>query len=371
MPALEKNAAMPFLAKQGVGGECLAVDRKNGTASRTEIIKHILIRTASFLSTPHQLLVSRYDGILSPSFREIFLTETVKYWARDTIQINWKTLIRLMTNLKAAATRSRAEKRKKKHVETVFSQQAESGQSSAATGPSHTAIVQSSIEGLDQQGLLPRSHVATVISPPPALPNHVVLFKATAAVETEEWIDEDGQVVLTGLKTFAGGDFNFVNPAQYWTPERATAEEYLGYAQSRCKYSEVWLIQIQIKESFVDALKNEDLWYSRDWKEYVWYCRRKREPPARYDGLWKAGTADVIRGHICKNDAHVITNIKKQEVQDQMNENNLMRNQDGSKATQWCFVQYESISSLAQEIKGKIHVEVAPPLYTYANEESK
>ena len=67
----------------------------------------------------------------------------------------------------------------------------------------------------------------------------------------------------------------------------------------------------------------QDMWYSRDWKEFVWYCRKKREPPERYDDC---STADMIRGHICKSGNHFITNVKKENVQEYINEGNVMVN---------------------------------------------
>ena len=62
----------------------------------------------------------------------------------------------------------------------------------------------------------------------------------------------------------------------------------------------------------------------------------------------------------------MITNIKKQDVQDKTSEGNIIRLPDDQKATQWCFVQYESVSQFAREMEGKMHGEIMPPLYTYA-----
>ena len=104
------------------------------------------------------------DAIMDPRFEEVRRTETVTCWARDTVRVNYKTLERLMSNLKIAATRSRAMKQQKKHVGSVFPQPAAAGQSSAATAPSHSATIQSTLEGLSQERSLPSTHVATVAS---------------------------------------------------------------------------------------------------------------------------------------------------------------------------------------------------------------
>ncbi|KAL8828739.1 MAG: hypothetical protein Q9191_002411, partial [Dirinaria sp. TL-2023a] len=50
-------------------------------------------------------------AILDEAHTQVRLTDTTTYWARDTLEVNWETLERLMQNLKAAATRSRASKK--------------------------------------------------------------------------------------------------------------------------------------------------------------------------------------------------------------------------------------------------------------------
>ena len=311
------------------------------------------------------------DAIMDPNFYEVRMTETVTYWALNTISVNWKTLIRLMENLKAAATRSRARKKyKKQHVGNVFPPQAD--QPAAAPAPAYSATVQSTlVEGLSRQRTLPSAYVATVTTSPPEMPNHYILYKAKAAVEMDDWLsEEDGTILMEGLQTLPGGDFNWKYTAHYWTLERAAAEQYHAWAQTRCPWSEIWMIQVQLPVAFISGLSVKDLWFSPDWKQFIWHCRKKREPPAKYDDFWKRGKADLIRGHISKSTSHLITNIAKQDVQDRMGENNVMHNPDGRKASQWCFVQEDSIARFGREIKGKIHVEITPPLHNQGEEGS-
>lgn len=87
----------------------------------------------------------------------------------------------------------------------------------------------------------------------------------------EDWIDIDnGQVNIHGLRTYPGGDFNHRSNAYYWTLEKATAEQYHHYASERCKWSDIWMIRVEVKKSFINSLRSKELWFSRDWKEYVW-----------------------------------------------------------------------------------------------------
>ena len=82
------------------------------------------------------------------------------------------------------------------------------------------------------------------------------------------------------------------------------------------------------------------------------------------------GKADLIRGHTSKSTSHLITNIEKQDIQDCMGENNVMHNPDGRKASQWCFVQEDSIACFGREIRGKIHVEITPSLHNQGEDGS-
>lgn len=97
----------------------------------------------------------------------------------------------------------------------------------------------------------------------------------------EDWIKEgDGNLAEERLGTFRGGDFNFLNIACYWTLERATAEQYR-------------------------------------------HCRKKSQPPLKYDEYRQNGKADLVKGHTCKSNSRVLTHVKKQEVQEQISEKNL------------------------------------------------
>ena len=65
------------------------------------------------------------------------------------------------------------------------------------------------------------------------------------------------------------------------------------------------------------------MWYSQDWKEFVWYCRKQLQPPARYDDCL---TADMIRGHVCKSGSNILTHVEKENIQEFINEGNVLVN---------------------------------------------
>lgn len=186
-----------------------------------------------------------------------------------------------------------------------------------------------------------------------------MLYKAKAAAEMDkdQWIRDDGSIEMAAIASYLGGDFNFNSIAWYWTLEPETAEQYRAFAARRCSWSDTWIIRIQIPKVFIDRLRKKQLWYSHDWKEFVWYCRKMMTPPSRYDSFWKAGEADIIEGHICSSLSTQVTRLKREEVQTNLTEANVMRI-GSTKATQWAFVQRESADRLGQEMRGKIHIDI-------------
>jgi hypothetical protein len=128
---------------------------------------------------------------------------------------------------------------------------------------------------------LPQSHVSIGTSSP-ILDDHEVYYKAKAVDEMGEqpFITSDGSIDMRAIRTYPGGDFNHKYNAWYWTPELETAHQYKGYAEKRMPAGEQWIIRIQVPKEFTRQLKKEELWYSRDWKEYIWYC--KTTPTASY-----------------------------------------------------------------------------------------
>ena len=106
--------------------------------------------------------------------------------------------------------------------------------------------------------------------------------------------------------------------------------------------------------TFINNLPQQSLWYSRDWEEYVWHCKKKKQPPAKYELYWRT---DLIKGHICTGVETSVTPIKQEKVQTKVWKNNLLTTGFG-KATQCVFLQHDSFRRLEMEIQGKIHVEI-------------
>lgn len=290
------------------------------------------------------------DALTDPRFSTIFWTETAVYWIKDTLRINYLTLIQLQSRLSNHATRSLLKKPRRGSLEAVFQPAA------AAAPPLQTEPPTATLTMTSEDHNLPKTYV-TVQTAGPVLQDHYVLYKATAATEMGEWIQDDGNLDMQAIASLGGCDFNHKPFAWYWTLEAETAEIYRAWASRRCFWSDTWIIRIQIPTIFIDSLRQQSLWDSRDWKEYVWYCKKRSVPPPKYDSYWKAGGADLVKGHICTGVSSSVTRIKKEELQAKMTEENLVMISSG-KASQWAFMNEATAERLAMEIRGKIHIDI-------------
>lgn len=290
------------------------------------------------------------DAITDPHFSTIFETETLLFWIKDTLHINYLTLVQLQRRLIDHANRIIAKKAKRDNIEVVVQP--------AASLSSNQIPLTATLNMTSEDHNLPKDYV-TVQNASPVLQDHYVLYKAKAAAEMGEpqCIQDDGSLLIYAITRYSGGDFNYASAALYLTPEAETAEAYRAWTARRCPYSDTWVIRIQIPMTFIHCLRQQDLWYSKNWKEYVWYCRKEMKPPAKYKSYWYSGGADLIKGHICTGVQDLVTRIKKKEVQTEVSEENVLRT--GSiKATQWVFMHYNTIERLEEEIRGNIHIEI-------------
>lgn len=142
------------------------------------------------------LTLATSNAILDPRYAQVRGTETPRFWARETVRVNWNTLVLLNSQLKAAARRSQTTKKAK--ISSKKSLEPENAQSEEPATSSHTATVSTILESISSDRNLRAAHVSLVSSAPALLPDHYVLYKATAAVEMEDWISEDGDVSIEG-----------------------------------------------------------------------------------------------------------------------------------------------------------------------------
>jgi hypothetical protein len=295
------------------------------------------------------------DGILDANFRHIFETQTLLYWVKDSLEINYWTLVGLQGRLKEHAAKGKAKKAKRGSISDVFP-----AVGSSSSEPTAIITLGSSSSSL------PKAYVA-VQEPPPLLDDHVVLYTGKAAsplVAGVQWVQDDGTLNMLALASSNFRDFNLDRAAWYFTPERETAETYRGYAARRHENSETWLIRIQVPTTFMNSLSIKNIWYGPEWREFVWHCRNTKQPPSNYDSFCNTGPgcAEVIRGSICSAISRKVMKIKKHQIHELMTEQEVVMKCGTQNAVQVAFVQKDVANRLGEQIKGKIHIEVTPRL---------
>ncbi|KAJ5779241.1 hypothetical protein N7457_006961 [Penicillium paradoxum] len=279
------------------------------------------------------------DAITDPRFSHISGTETLLHWAIDTVETNYAALRGQQQLLQSHANQRIAHNKEHKRPKH------EPQQSVTAT-----------INVTPKDFNLPESYV-TIQTDIEILENHISLFKGKSYLELNQTVDiigSDGTVNLSALRTHPSGDFNWWSNAYYWTPEKETAEEYRLFAARRSPTANTCIVHIQIPQSFVSSLRLENLWYSPNWKDYIWTCRKGIMPDPKFDYLWKPGRADIVRGPISTSSKEIIR-IRREDVQSSINEDHVMCLPSGRKACQWVFVQHDTINLLAEQIRGKMH----------------
>lgn len=118
------------------------------------------------------------------------------------------------------------------------------------------------------------------------------------------------------------------------------------------------IIRIQLPVSFIESLNTAQLYYSLDWKEFIWLCRRKANVPLKFGYLEEA---ELIKGHVCGNLSVKVNRIPQHDVQTTMNEDNVLRHHRDSrhhKSTQWMFQGDDAVDKLAIEIRGMMDIEI-------------
>ncbi|KAH8722390.1 hypothetical protein GQ44DRAFT_829080 [Phaeosphaeriaceae sp. PMI808] len=278
------------------------------------------------------------DGILDPRFRHIFETQSLLFWVKDSLRINYWTLVGLQTRLK-------------EHV--LPSADSSSSQPSAT------------ISSASSSKHLPKACIV-VQEPAPVLDDHVVLYKSKAAAEMIDefqWIQDDGTLNMRALISARNGDFNLHSYVWYFTTKRETAEEYRKFIARRHENSETWLIRLQVPKKFLNNLKIQHLWYGPDWREYVWHCRTGARPPSKYDLFWQTGLGDVqvIQGAICSAVSRKVQKTAKDKIHELMTQQEVVMKCGNQNASQVAFLQPDVVENLGVIIQGKIHIEVFAP----------
>lgn len=155
------------------------------------------------------------EAITDPRFSRIFGTETLHYWAKDTIQTNYAALFsrqRLLSSHANQRIEYKNKRKKSRHQENVPQEQC------ASQNPAMTTTINMTPDDFR----FPEAHVA-MQTEVDTLNDHISLYKGKAYEELnreESIVNDDGSINLTPLLTYPGGDTNWDKIAYYWNPEK-------------------------------------------------------------------------------------------------------------------------------------------------------
>jgi len=294
------------------------------------------------------------DSLLNPRHAKVRDTESIMYWIEDTLRMRFKTIEMLHLRLKRTVARNK-NNQNARHTSIIEYNISDPSVSSSTSEV--TATIDDPQEAVNKIDPKPPAMRIAVEAAGPILPDHVVMYKGKAAAEVgEEFIQSDDEFNMGAISRFPGGDFNCDKLAWYWTEEEEVAEQYRVWAADRCPYSETWIIRIQIPKDWLAGLAKEDLWFSRDWKEYIWYCKKKISLPPKFAKYGEE--TDVMKGHICSAHNNKVLRIKKENVQTEIVDDFAMVLNNGSKASQVVFMKTSVANTLGALVRGKTHIAV-------------
>ncbi|TGO48761.1 hypothetical protein BCON_0230g00040 [Botryotinia convoluta] len=225
--------------------------------------------------------------IMASAFEDVRTTETIQYWVRDTMSIRYLGLEGLQKN-----SARRDEKRR---------------------------------NGTDDDGSEIRAAVAR--APSSTAPGYTLLFKAISS--TQVGYLPDGSMDIESLTSLPPTDFRGrVFAPLYFTPSLRVAKVYRDYARNRTS-SPVLMIQMNVPNSFIEALPPYICSFGDLWKQVVYTCR---------GGNNLRGTMARIHSHaliiapIAKGDNNAIARLRDWR---EVTMNNAMH-VDGEEAIQIC-----------------------------------
>jgi hypothetical protein len=300
------------------------------------------------------------EAILDPAFTDLLWTQSVEFWLEDTIQHRWATLFHVHSLLKAKAFTSLTRRKDKKRLKIEDEIQDPFNLAPEVTeSQKHSASLVAPSKGMS----LPAGF--TIVEAKPKIhEDHIILWKGMdprARVHQHPLLAVDGTIDVGMLASASAGDVNAINSAWYWTRERETAEIYREYAARRNPRHETWLVQVQVPQSFVSTLTGSEIYYSPDWKELVWNCRMgKARLPSKFDHFLNV---DLVQGHICKGVNEKISKIPEEEIW-RINEDYVLKLKSGQKSTQWVIMNVRAALRMADEMKGKMHIDIHAPTNT-------
>ncbi|KAM0275913.1 hypothetical protein ACHAQH_007300 [Verticillium albo-atrum] len=238
-------------------------------------------------------------AIMDPFFKDIRLTQSCAFWAKDTVEMRYAGLKDIQ----------RASREREWSLQRQFGRP---GSSSDSAGPSSQGGTrhsqherQRSISGLQRDatpGISTAGVTPTHIIAARNAPGYTVLYKGLDQARIHGLLDDTGGLRSIGtLLSDAPSDFAWSRGLFYFTPNYEIAQYYAAYAKRRSNCEAVVIVRALVPNSAIEQLNETELvrvyFPNPEWKELVFLSRTREPHPSR---LRKYSLATLIIGTIAR-----------------------------------------------------------------------
>jgi hypothetical protein len=250
------------------------------------------------------------DAIMDPHFADIRLSNSSWYWIQDTIEMRYAGLqdIQRISLAREKQLRKTASQSGPAHG----GREGNSGGQNTTTGSSSPPM---------QGGQGPVGVSVDVWGSARAIaarnaPGHTVLYRGMDKGRVTGLLDETGALSgsIAKLLSTPPADFSSREQDFYFTPSYQVAERYALYAKRRATCESVVIVRFCIKNAAIEALGDAEIqhvyWPSDEWKQLIWYCRRREALPA---SLVKYRKATLVIGTIARKPSHAYHQLESWE----------------------------------------------------------
>lgn len=229
-------------------------------------------------------------AILDPLFRDIRLTHSAFFWAKETMAMRYAGLRDIQ---KASYERETA---------LAAREAAGPGPSSSGQGGTGSQQAEATPPGIS----VPATWGSAQAMAARHAPESVVLYKGLGKACIRDLWDDDGNVVrLQELVGRTPNDFHAHQSAYSFTPDDQVAEDYAAYAKRRSRCESAAVVAIAVPSAAIKALEGGPeiqrlFWPSPEWKELVWRSRRKQRLQSAHSHLRKYRQAMLTIGSMAR-----------------------------------------------------------------------
>ncbi|CAD6443019.1 76d881f8-56db-4422-9fe3-8d3a4c5d65cf [Sclerotinia trifoliorum] len=170
------------------------------------------------------------NAIMDAEFSNVRLTESAHHWVRDTMEIRYLSLERIMRD-----SDSRAENR-----DTL-----------------NTSVVTDTASGTSN------------------VPGHLTLYKAISTDRVRR--DREGNIEIDSLVSGTPSDFRGIGGTMlYFAPDLKAAEHYRNYIKRRATTSPALIIRLSLPNAFIEGLPPHIIEFGDFWRQAIHTCRSGR-----------------------------------------------------------------------------------------------